>query len=545
MLTGTRVKVSLALIGIMAVTGGAWAADPARVGEPYELLGDRLVFTNWIYVRPGDVGWKDRGGASVFADESVEMGAFDAAWAPADHMPWGIRLRAYKPTQISPWEITPEFPWEGSNIDVTSIIREDGILKAWGNCAAGDCYFESKDGFAWERPKLGLIEFEGSKENNLIPSRPPGQVFVDPSSETERYKCVWTEENAMTLEELDAFKERHPDRWGPRVLRTVNGEPYIVCLWGWVSPDGFHWTKLAEPVLMEHCDSYNIGYYDPRLKKYVAYVRTWNALERAPGMPVEENRWDYWLPNARRSIARAETDDFRSFPRSQMILEPGPDMAPTDGLYYNCFTWIPGAPHNLIMFPAVRHLHTDSTSIWFASSPNGKRWHWVPEGKALVETGPFGQWSGGCVWARPPLFERGDGSFALQIRGDNFPHKYPRGLRKIEMGLAVWPHGRIAAIEAVERGQFATVAIIARGTKLRLNARTNRTGSIRVAAQYGERGAKIIPGREFENAIPIIGDRPNAPVRWARHEDLGVQVGEPVILHFELVQAELFHVEFE
>src|SRR5512134_2472148 len=78
-------------------------ADPARVGEPHQLLGKRLVFTNWIYVRPGDVGWTDQQGQSVFADESVKMGAFDAVWAPTDRMPWGIRLMAQKPAEIRKW----------------------------------------------------------------------------------------------------------------------------------------------------------------------------------------------------------------------------------------------------------------------------------------------------------------------------------------------------------------------------------------------------------------------------------------------------------
>ena len=30
------------------------------------------------------------------------------------------------------------------------------------------CYAESKDGVHWSRPELGLIEFNGSKKNNII-----------------------------------------------------------------------------------------------------------------------------------------------------------------------------------------------------------------------------------------------------------------------------------------------------------------------------------------------------------------------------------------
>ena len=30
------------------------------------------------------------------------------------------------------------------------------------------CYAESKDAITWTRPKLGLVDFKGSKENNIL-----------------------------------------------------------------------------------------------------------------------------------------------------------------------------------------------------------------------------------------------------------------------------------------------------------------------------------------------------------------------------------------
>jgi hypothetical protein len=63
---------SVRMVAVVMLIGSAGAAgEPVRVGEPYELAGKRLVFTNWIYVRPGDVGWTDASGKMVNADESV------------------------------------------------------------------------------------------------------------------------------------------------------------------------------------------------------------------------------------------------------------------------------------------------------------------------------------------------------------------------------------------------------------------------------------------------------------------------------------------
>jgi len=535
------------------------AEDTARVGEPYKLRGNRLVFTNWIYVRPGDVGWVDSGGKSVYADKSAMIDQFGATWHPQDHMPWGVRLKAYKPSEIRIFTVEPEYPWEaGGTVTIGSVVWDDNVYKAWGGCRSGSCYFESGDGIVWKRPNLGLVDFQGSTENNLIPSAPRGKVFIDPDSKDEHYKCIFEMSGAVTFEQYQEYIKRYPDDWGPRALREVDGKPLIVCLGGAVSSDGFHWKELPEPVLMEHCDTDNIGYYDTGSRTYVAYIRTWNALTRDPDQPVGENTRDTWFPASRRSIGMSVSDDFRHFPRSEMILEPGPDRAPTDDIYTNCFTWIPRAPDIKLMFPAIWHRHDDTTTITMASSADGENWHWVPGGEQMIETGPFGSWYGGCIFAFPPLMELGNGDFALRFSAVDVPHKYPRGITRHETGIAIWPQGRIMAIVAPEKGEFATVAIVPTGTKLYINARTMRSGSICVAVKTGLRRSgftmahdweavmgSIIPGREFENAIPIIGDHTRALVRWKDAGDLGIKPGEPVVLLFRMEQAELFALEFE
>ena len=40
------------------------------------------------------------------------------------------------------------------------------------------CYAESKDGIRWEKPKLRLFEFNGSKENNIVWSGPGTHNFT-------------------------------------------------------------------------------------------------------------------------------------------------------------------------------------------------------------------------------------------------------------------------------------------------------------------------------------------------------------------------------
>ena len=41
------------------------------------------------------------------------------------------------------------------------------------------CYAESGDGVAWEKPRLGLEEFGGSRDNNLVRIETTGKVDAD------------------------------------------------------------------------------------------------------------------------------------------------------------------------------------------------------------------------------------------------------------------------------------------------------------------------------------------------------------------------------
>jgi len=243
----------------------------------------------------------------------------------------------------------------------------------------------------------------------------------------------------------------------------------------------------------------------------------------------------------RRSIGRSETSDYREFPIHETILTPGPDLLPSDTLYTNGKTTMPGAPDHHLLFPTIWHTANDSTSVALATSHDGKLWHFVP-GSPVFATAPFGAFDGGCIFAHPNLLELPDGRFVLPYTGYNVPHKYPRKLWKYAPGYAVWPKGRLVALEAPERGEFATVGILPPGRTLRINAVTMRGGSIlvEVAALNG----KPLPGRSFSEARRITGDHHWTAVTWNGQTDLGYVDGAGVILRFRMDQAQLFGLEF-
>jgi hypothetical protein len=125
---------------------------------------------------------------------------------------------------------------------------------------------------------------------------------------------------------------------------------------------------------------------------------------------------------------------------------------------------------------------------------------------------------------------------ALPYRGYHLPHKFPRFLPQGEIGLAVWPRERLAAVAADEEGEFCTPPLAAPGEALYLNCLTRRAGSVQVEVVGKE-------GRRLEDCVPLAGDHRKARVRWKEQAALGVPRGGTVQLRFRLRAARLFSFE--
>lgn len=548
----------LLVVLALVTTGSRTAlADPAErpvrlaenlpreiTGDPYDLSGKRIVFCNWYYVRPGFFTWKDATGKNVSSSQDPTIGPWDAQLELQD-VPQGIRIAVQQAQRSGPI-IPPEEPWERQGlVKGIALLHEEGKFRLWAKCtpAGGKpmpCIYESTDGLHWKRPTLNLVEYDGSTANNLLPMA-PRSVFIDPTApDSQRYKGV-SIGHQISRKELEEFKRQRPDAWEHRADRGK----LIFGIHGYVSPDGIVWKKLPAPLVIEHSDTDIVADYDLRRKKYVLYTRNFFVGPQSHGVPADPSLKS-WLGDmggaGRRAIGRSESRRFDAFPLSKLLMIPDSEMLPSESLYTNCKTTIPGAPDQQLMFPAVWDISKDTTKIVMASSHDGEIWNFVPGG-AVLETASFGQWDGGCLFAFPNLVELPDGSFVLPYSGYNVPHKYPRGQWKYQIGYAVWPKGRIVALEAAEHGEFATVRIMPPGRKLLINAVTERAGSIRV--EVADRNGQPLAGRTFDDAQPIQGDQYRSTVAWRDADDLGYAQGQPIIMRFRMNRAKIFALEFE
>jgi hypothetical protein len=426
--------------------------------------------------------------------------------------PHGIRIVAERPQILGPLERPHRM-----------ILRDGDVYKGWTDSD----YYESPDGLHWQ--KKAALKLDPAVTDGFY------QVFLDTAAApAERYKALWV--GHLTRAQFEAFRARRPDGWEPRALVVMEEKDLVTCLRGGVSSDGVHWKMLPEPLVVEYCDTWNTGYFDTVLREYVVYTRQWSIGPRSDRLPPDIR--NSWTGVGRRAIGRASSRDFQRFTPSELILEPTPDMQPSEQLYTNCHTTVPGAPDQHLMFPAIWNGSVDDTTrIALASSHDGKTWHWMPGGD-LLRTQPFGRWDGGCIWATPDLLELPGGDWALPYLAHSLPHKYPRGQQVGRTGYAIWPRGRLVAVAADDQGGLTMIPLVAPGKALRINAVTLRTGWVKVEV-VGD------GGRSLANCVPIVGDQHWTRVVWKNADDLGVGPGRAVTLRIEMKQAKVFGLEFE
>ncbi|PYV13686.1 MAG: hypothetical protein DMG07_13715, partial [Acidobacteria bacterium] len=95
--------------------------------------------------------------------------------------------------------VAADRPWEGTSIQIRSAPCWDAsaqVWKMWYHASAGLAFARSRDGVRWEKPSLGKVDYQGSRDNNLVGVRGSSKpdvthVLLDPGAPPERrYKAV-------------------------------------------------------------------------------------------------------------------------------------------------------------------------------------------------------------------------------------------------------------------------------------------------------------------------------------------------------------------
>ena len=451
----------------------------------------------------------------------------------------GVSLQLHRPAMA---EVVLSFdrPWEGPGNHYITVFQDGLTYRMYYRCATGSnlsadgtgwvmhtCYAESRDGIHWERPNLGLFEFGGSKQNNIVAVPSNGAV-------------QWNEESNFAV-----FKDSNPNALDTERYKAVGGEsvPVNMGLNGFVSPDGIHWRrKGSQPIMTSTMTKYpmpnafdaqNVVFWDTVQKQYVGYIRD---MYPAPG-----------TGEMTRGIRRTTSADFVHWSAPEWI---GLGNSPPEQFYTNAITPYFRAPHIYLGFPMrlVPHRYADFlpkiydavrepgvTDSVFMSSRDGEHWRYYPEAFILPGTNAL-NWtdrSNCIVWGVVPTGKDEMSIYVLE-------HYH---LPSIHVRRAVLrTDGFVSASVPSSGGELVTKPIVFQGTRLVINYSTSAAGGVRVEIQDSD--GRPLPGFRLVDSIELFGDSVEQEVRWDGGPDVSVIQGRPIRLRFVMKEADLYSFQF-
>ncbi|HOW69134.1 MAG TPA: hypothetical protein PKY77_00920 [Phycisphaerae bacterium] len=477
----------------------------------------------------------------------------------------GVELCVHPPRKTGEMTIRPEHPWENGGIGpYSSVMKLGPTYHMWyhamdtvhwdtGKTNGAVCYAQSKDGIKWEKLVIGLTEYQGRKDNNIVfghgasgvrIGQDGGMVFHDPLAPTD-------EQFRLAI------------RYGQL------GEGVHL----FSSPDGIHWKPTHRAVLNarpqtkgHHLDSQNVIFWDDQIRKYVAYMRK-NVTDKG---------------SQGRSIARGESDTLAFPPVQDLPVVLGPDrndLAHGENQvvdYYmsatikypwaeNAYYMFPTAYYHYIggalaEFPAEMPINAGPLDTQFAASRDGVHWERYDR-RAFVPLGMKGDFdwaSARVVWGLVP--DLSGREMFLYYRGSDWLHGWDRNernkqlLTKAGLGadqniatlsrLVIRRDGFVSARGAYTGGEFTTCPLIFQGRRLLLNVDTSATGIVQVGLLNAD-GSTIDNFSLQKCDLIHTANEISRVVTWQRQSNVSTLAGKSVRLRFQVRDADLYAFQFQ
>ncbi|MBS0631984.1 MAG: hypothetical protein JSS11_08735 [Verrucomicrobia bacterium] len=435
-------------------------------------------------------------------------------------------------------------PWDRDASGYPTIIQDNGLYRLYyrggpRDATAGKsegstsyfCYAESHDGITWVKPKLGLVEFAGSKENNILLAPSPSN---DP----------WTQS-------ISPFLDTRPGVPVTERYKAIGGQ-WPQGLYVLVSPDGLHWKKWRDqPVFKGGAfDSQNVAFWSETERCYVLYFRVFTGWT--------DYTTDKFTVEGFRTIARTTSSDLVNWSAPKRMSFGD---TPLEQLYTNHTRPYFRAPHIYLSTP-MRLVpgHRFLTEAEMDAQQLGKGFrgitghgHDIPNQvsdtvlmtsrggtrydrtfmEAFVRPGlDKGNWVSRNGVPATGLIQTGKNEMSLYV-GQNYVQPTAH-LGRYSLRL----DGFASVSAPYAGGEMLTKPFTVEGARLTLNYSTSAAGSLRVEVQTAE--GEPIPGYTLEECPVIVGDTIERTVSWATTSDLTPLRGRAVRLRFVLKDADLF-----
>ncbi|MEZ6133443.1 MAG: hypothetical protein R3C53_00900 [Pirellulaceae bacterium] len=422
-------------------------------------------------------------------------------------------------------------PWEGGFCGYATVIRDGELLRLYyrglgeagqdGSRSETTCYAESNDGINWTKPRLGLYEVKGTRENNV--------VLADAAPVSHNFSPM-----------LDS----KPDVSAEVRFKALGGTMKSGLI-AWGSADGLRWHKLQDaPVIAAEqvpfpyfFDSQNLAFWSESEQAYVCYFRVFQDKIRR--------------------IARCTSLDFLTWsaPVLMQYRHRGDD-APIEHLYTNQTHPYFRAPHLYVSIAArfmpgrqvltdeqaeaigvnPRYFKDTSDAIFMTTRP-GRDIYDRTFLSSFVRPGIGAHnWVSRTNYPALNVVQTGPTEMSVFLNQD---YAQPTAhLRRYSMRL----DGFTSVQADYQGGELLTKPLRFSGSQLTLNFATSAAGSVRVEIQ--EPNGKPIPGFSLDDARPQIGNEIERFVQWKTGSDLSQLAGQPVRLRFAMQDADLYAFQF-
>jgi len=373
-------------------------------------------------------------------------------------------------------------------------------------------YAESEDGLSFEAPKLGLFEWKGSKENNIVIRGPknarasgPQLLLTLPEEDKRGYNYIMTYRTGGSGKETDG-------------IRLVG------------SNDGIHWDPESGTRLYHmHSDTLNSIVYDKGRDRYLMTCRAKDRYRRFSGAIIDtgasrrisvltsDELWTEWegSPSALLTPDEIDAEKDNNFFYGMPVHHYA-------GIYWG-FLWV-----FRMNDPIVTELVTSRDGIHWKRAP-----HRVP----LIDLNEDGAWDDGMVFGGPHWLEVGD-EWWFYYAGHDGAHDSKE--RTAGIGLATAPKERLISLHGPLNGGGIVVTRLLKwpGGDLYINAKSGE-GDSKVSVRVSDAIRDPLEGYDHENCEPVPADVLRHRVTWNGRSMVELE-GEVVRLEFFLQNADLF-----
>lgn len=496
----------------------------------------------------------------------------------------GVVRQFHRPTR---WEGNPviqaDQPWERGGGGVylfggtVMYDEEDGLFKMWYRTSLPmaasasralrepegvykACYAVSDDGIHWHKPALGLTEFDGSRDNNLLPPsiegmkqiRRPNLIkdYEEPDPE-RRYKMLY----------MDNFK----GKWA---------------LSKGFSRDGITWRmNVGTPHVFERPIAPNgiLFGWDARRREYVHY-------HRKSGMAPADV--DGRRVRRKHAVMRTSSADFETWEHTQEAMTASetdpPNWSPSHGVDLAGILYTDDLYVGTVDTVAAYHVEDAPPEQWervyaneyaeyrteLVMSRDGATWRRAAPFWEFMRPGTWGTWDSDHIGLAKPILYQDD--LLIYYSGSNVPmgsnvrgHPLAGVVNTIRngqwmshaIGLARLRLDGFASMDAYEDGGVLTTKpMVFGGRRLEVNVRAPAApfgGQPRPASPYGafdvailDDGGRPIEGYSSDRCDTFTGDERRHVVTWAGNERIDALAGRPIRLRFHLRNAALYAFQF-